>query len=88
MTILNIFVQKYDDRTVIECFEIDDQETFSSLRKKVAEKFNYNFNDLLIIGKVEYNGDYNSKKISEISGISDQCTLFASYQVGGGAIIF
>ena len=86
MTILNIFVQNYDDFTAVECFEIDDQEPFISLRKKVAEKFNYNFNDLLIIGGVEYNGSYNSKKISEISGIYDQCTLLAKYEVGGGAI--
>ena len=88
MTILNVFVvfvRYYDDFTV-ECFEIDDQEPFISLRKKVAEKFNYNFNDLLIIGGVEYNGSYNSKKISEISGIYDQCTLLAKYEVGGGAI--
>ncbi len=88
MTILNIFVQNYYDLTEIESFEIDDQETFSSLRNKVANAFKINFNDLLIIGKAEYNYNYNSKKISEISGIYDQCTLFAVFQVGGGAIIF
>lgn len=88
MVILNILVQSYNDFTQVESFQIDDQETFSSFRNKVANAFNINFNDLLIVGRVEYNGSFNSKKISEISGISDQCTLFAVYQVGGGAIIF
>lgn len=88
MVILNIFVQKYDDKSIVESFEIDDQETFGSFRNKVAEKFNYNVIDLLLVGQQEYNGSFNSKKISEISGIKDQCTLFAVDHVGGGAIIF
>lgn len=88
MVLWTIFVQRYDDTTVVESFEIDNQENFSSLRNKVAQAFNYTFNDLLITGKEEYNGSFNSKKLSEISGLCDQCTLFTIYQVGGGTIIF
>lgn len=86
MVLWTIFVHNYETND-IEIIEIDNGETFSALRKKVSNALNVPFNDVLITGREEYNGSFNSKKISEISGLSDNCSLYAVYQVGGGIII-
>lgn len=64
--------------------EIDKNQTFGEFRKKVSEKIDVNSNDLLLVGESDYNYDYNSKRMCDISGIYDQITLYAVYQVGGG----
>ena len=61
----------------IYVIEIDNSETFSALRTKVSKLMNVPFNDVMITGKEEYDGRFNSKKLSEISGISDDCSLYA-----------
>ena len=84
MVLLTIYVQSFEDVTRLETFEIDNGETFASFRTKVSKVMNVPFNDLLLAAGEEYNGSFNSKKISEISSISNGMTLFAVYQVGGG----
>jgi len=83
MVLWQIFVHNYETND-IEVIEIDNNETFSTLRTKVSNAMNVPFNDLLITGREEYNGSFNSKKLSEIPGISDGCGLYAVYSVGGG----
>ena len=68
MVLWTIYVQRYDTNEV-EDFEIDSNETFSALRRKVANAMNVSFNALLLVGKNEYNGSYNSKKLSKIPEI-------------------
>ena len=83
MVLWTIFVHNYETNDT-EVIEIDNSETFSALRAKVSNAMNVPFNDLLITGLEEYNGSFNSKKLSEISGLSDNCALYAVYSVGGG----
>ena len=82
MVLWTIFILTTDNE--IKEIQIDSNQTFGLFRSKVANAVNINSNDLLITGKEEYNASYNSKKMCEVSGVYDQCTLFAVYQVGGG----
>ena len=75
--IWNIYVQCYDSE--IYEFEIDNNETFGTLRRKVAEKMS---NDILLVGKQEYSREFDYKKLSEIEGLDDGITLFAVFKVG------
>ena len=83
MVLLTIYVLRFDAIS-LEMFEIDSGETFASFRSKVSKVMNVPFNDLLLAAGEEYNGSFNSKKISEISSISNGMTLFAVYKVGVG----
>ena len=38
-------------------------------------------NDLLLVGKLEYSREFDSKKLSEIEGLDDYITLFAVFVV-------
>ena len=80
-----IYVQPYDGKGVEE-IEIKNTQTFGEFRKKASEQVKISFNDLLLVGKKEYNGNYNSKKMNEIEGIFDQCSLYAVYSVNGGEL--
>ena len=40
--------------------------------------------ELILVGRNEYNSSFNNKKINEIDGIKDGDTLFSVHQVGGG----
>ena len=75
--IWNIYVQCYDSE--IYEFEIDNNETFGTLRRKVAEKIS---NDILLVGNQVYSREFDSKKLSEIEGLYDGSTLFACFPVG------
>ncbi len=63
--------------------EIDNNETFGALRRKVAEKVEIPNDDLSLVGKRDYWREFDSKKLSEIEGLYDGCTLCAILQVGG-----
>ena len=63
--------------------EIDNNETFGTLRRKAAEVVKIPNNNLLLVGKLEYWRQFYSKKLSEIEGLYDGCTLFAILQLGG-----
>ena len=78
MVLWTIYVQNYSDSEIYE-FEIDNNETFGTLRRKVAEKMS---NDILLVGKQEYSREFDYKKLSEIEGLDDGITLFAVFKVG------
>lgn len=84
MVLWTIFVQSFEDLDRVEAIEIDSEDTVSSLRSKVSQKFGVNYNDLVLTGKEEYNYSFNSRRLSSIYGISDNCSLYAVYSVGGG----
>ena len=81
MVLWTIYVQNYSDSEIYE-FEIDNNETFGTLRRKVAEKMKISFNDLILVGKLEYSKKFDSKILSEIEGFYDDITLFAVFKVG------
>lgn len=66
--------------------EIDSESTLLEFRKKVADKINVRWEDLVLASKKDYDLNYNSKKLSEIDeyDIYDQCTLMAVFAVNGG----
>ena len=80
--IWTIYVQNYSDSEIYE-FEIDNNETFGTLRRKVAEEMKISFNDLILVGKRDYWRIFDSKKLSEIEGLYDGSILYAVFQVGG-----
>lgn len=84
MVMMTIFVQDYANQTIVEPIEIDSEETFGTFRQKAANALGKNAVDLLLVAGSEYNGSYNSKKIREIGGITDEMTFYAVFQVGGG----
>ena len=61
--------------------EIDNNETFGTLRRKAAEVVKIPNNNLLLVGKLEYSREFDSKKLSEIEGLDDYITLFAVFVV-------
>ena len=61
--------------------EIDNNETFGTLRRKAAEVVKIPNNNLLLVGKLEYSREFDSKKLSEIEGLYDDSTLFAVFVV-------
>ena len=79
--IWTIYVQNYSDSEIYE-FEIDNNETFGTLRRKVAEEMKISFNDLILVVKLEYSKKFDSKILSEIEGLDDGITLFAVFKVG------
>ena len=78
-TIWTIFVQLNGE---LHEFKIDNNETFGTLRRKIAETLNMHINDLLLVSSKDYCRKFDSKKLSEIEGIDDGVTLYAVYQVG------
>ena len=78
-----IYVQSIDGEDLYEV-EINENQTFWEFRKKVCELINQEPNDIILTADKEYNYEYNSKKIGDISTICDQMTFYAVYQVGGG----
>ena len=62
--------------------EIDNNETFGNLRRKAAEVVKIPIKDLLLVGKIEYSREFDSKKLSEIEGLDDGSTLAAVFPVG------
>jgi hypothetical protein len=79
----SIFVSPMDENKLYEIY-IDENKTFGEFRKMVANKINKDSIHTLITGRYEYNGDYNSKIIREIDGLSDGCSLYAVHQLYGG----
>ncbi len=64
---------------------IDENKTFSELRRKASEKVNIPFNDLVFIADVEYDKTYNSKKLCDIGyPFQNGYTLFAALKINGG----
>ena len=83
MTIWTLFVQS----TSGDLYDIliDNNKTFSELRSKASEMVNIPFNDLVLIGNVEYDKNYNSKKLCDIGyPLQDGYTFFAVVKVNGG----
>ena len=85
MVLWTIYVQSIRDNEMIE-IEIDSESTLLEFRKKVADKINVRWEDLVLASKKDYDLNYNSKKLSEIDeyDIYDQCTLMAVFDVNGG----
>lgn len=83
MVLWTIFVVPPEESEIKE-IQIDSNQTFGVFRSKAAIALNINFNDLLLVGKEEYNSSYNSKKMCEVNGVYDICTLYAVIQVGAG----
>lgn len=85
MVLWTIYVQSIRDNEMIE-IEIDSESTLLEFRKKVADKINVRWEDLVLASKKDYDLNYNSKKLSEIDeyDIYDQCTLMAVFAVNGG----
>ena len=79
MTLLTIFVCGFDSDNIIEV-TIDSEQTFWEFRKKTANMLKMNPNNLILAEKIEYDKSYNSKKMSEVTGIYDFMTLFAIFQ--------
>ena len=72
-----LYVQRIDNDEIEE-FVIDPNKTLEEFRRMVADKININVKDLLLVGREEYDYKYNLKKISEIRGIYDQSTFYAT----------
>ena len=70
------YVQKFEDDTIEE-FQIEPSKTFGEFRRMVAARINQNANDLLLAIEQEYDGSYNSTKISDISSIHNYDTFFS-----------
>ena len=81
--IWTIYVHKYDEKAIIE-IKINKNKTFYDLKKIVCEKLHEQdlFNFILLVGQMEYKSKYYSKKIKDIDGLSDGCTLFAVFIIG------
>ena len=52
-------IQNYSDSEIYE-FEIDNNETFGTLRRKVAEAVKIPNNSLILVGREEYSREFNS----------------------------
>ena len=86
MVLWTIYIIKPDDNDIKE-FNIDNEKTFEEFHKIVSKECNICYKDLILCGQLEYDCKYNSKKLKEIIGIGDKCTLYAIYKVGGGGEI-
>ena len=73
MVLWTIYVE--DSNSSFHFIEIDNNETFGTLRRKAAEKMEIPNNDLLLVGKLEYSREFDSKKLSEIEGLDDGIVL-------------
>ena len=57
---------------------IDNEKTFGELRKIVAETFGIDLNTFsLVVNGYNFDGNHDSKKLKEIDGISNGCTIYA-----------
>ena len=83
MVLWTIYVQPTEENDIKE-IEIDNEKTFGEFRRIVSSQVNINSNDLILAGKYEYDYNYNNKKLKDIEGLWDQCSLYAVYSVGGG----
>ena len=85
MVLWTIYVHSFRNNEMAE-IEIDSESTFLEFRKKVADKINVRWEDLVLASRKDYDLNYNSKKLSEIDqyDIYDQCTLMAVFDVNGG----
>ena len=86
MVLWTIFIITYEDNEIYT-IEIDNEKTFKEFRIMVSKEIGLPYEDLLLVGKDEYDNRYNSKKLKEIDGLYDNATLSAVMQVGGGGWI-
>ena len=82
MVLWTIYVQNINGE--LYDFEIDNEKTFGELKRIISEKIDIDYNDLTLVGQIEYDSSYNSSKLKEINGISDFATFYAVLKVGGG----
>ena len=78
-----IYIRSFENRDDIISIDIDSESTFLELRKKAAYALNVNYNDLILASKVEYHNKYDSKKLSDMEYILNECTLYAIRSVRG-----
>ena len=62
-------------------FEIDNNETFGTLRRKVAEAVKIPNNSLILVGREEYSREFNSKILSKIEVFWDGVCLYAIFSI-------
>ena len=79
MVLWTIYVE--DSNSSFHFIEIDNNETFGTLRRKAAEVVKIPNNDLLLVGKLEYSREFDSKKLSEIEGLDDGIVLYPVIKV-------
>ena len=77
-----IYVQCNDQEDLIE-IEIYNNQTFLELKNKVSKETDINANDLVLVGKKEYDYKYNSEKIIDIDGFYNEMTLYTVFKIGG-----
>ena len=82
-----IYVHTIDRSQILE-FYIDSQKTFLEFRKMVAPRVGLSYADLVLVGRAEFNYAYNSKKLTEIPGLCDGYTLYATLKIGGGILLY
>jgi hypothetical protein len=85
MVLWTIYVLPTEEADVKE-ITIDSEKTFGEFRRMVSTQVGINSADLILTGQQEYDAKFDSQKLSSISGIYDQITLYAVYQVGGGKL--
>ena len=85
MVLWTIFICTFDNE--IYTIEIDNEKTFEEFRIMVSKEIGLPYEDLLLVGKDEYDNRYNSKKLKEIDGLYDNATLYAVLLVKGGGWI-
>ena len=85
MVLWTIYVLQTEEADVKE-ITIDSEKTFGEFRRMVSAQVGISSADLILTGQQEYDAKYNSQRLSTISGIYDQITLYAVYQVGGGKV--
>jgi len=78
-----IYIRSFENRDDIISIDIASESTFLELRKKAAYALNVNYNDLILASKVEYDNKYDSKKLSDMEYILNECTLYAIRSVRG-----
>lgn len=82
-----IYVHTLDKSDILE-FNIDNQKTLLEFRKMVAPRVGIEYADLVLTGQCQFNYTYNSKKLDEVPGLCDYCTLYAVLQIGGGKLLY
>lgn len=82
-----IYVHTLDNSDILE-FNIDNQKTLLEFRKMVAPRVGLEYADLVLTGESQFNYVYNSKKLCEVPGLYDYCTLYAVFQIRGGKLLY
>lgn len=82
-----IYVHTIDQSDILE-FKIDNQKTLLEFRKMVAPRVGIDYADLVLTGQSQFNYVYNSKKLCEVPGLCDCCTLYAVVQIQGGKLLY